>query len=172
MDNESQERGSALRSPWVWGCIGMVAAVFLANAVMIIIANITSPGLVVEDYYERGSNYARTQKKHAAQDALGWKAKLMTTGDITVNKPAAVQLRVVDSEGLPVNAGSVELFSFRPSDADADFSVILSNRYEGRYGGEIIFPLPGIWDMIVSVRRGDDLFETSHRIFVAKSKDS
>ncbi len=168
MGKERERDGSAFRSPWVWGWIAMVVVVFLANLTMVVIARVTSPGLVVRDYYEKGKNYNKTLKARAAEDALGWNATITSPDGLLVDRPSRITFSVVDSKGRPVDADYVELHSFRPSDAGADFSVPLTEISPGVYEGSVVYPLPGIWDIIVSVKRGDDTFESPQRIFIDK----
>ena len=49
------QASSAWRSPWFIGLDWMVAVVLAVNATMITLAFVTNPGLVIDDYYERGS---------------------------------------------------------------------------------------------------------------------
>jgi hypothetical protein len=53
-DRAIAEKGAAWRNPWIWGMLGLGAAVLLANGVLVFYSLSTSPGLVVEDFYERG----------------------------------------------------------------------------------------------------------------------
>ena len=52
----SQDNPNAWRNPWVLGWLALVAVVLVVNAVMITIAFVTNPGLVTEDYYEKGQS--------------------------------------------------------------------------------------------------------------------
>jgi len=160
------EKDSALKSPWVLGWFALIIVIFAANATMITLAIKTSPGLVEKDYYERGKNYELVLEKRAGQNALGWETKLLPPEQKVVNRPALYRYFAVDSAGLPIDADSVRLFAYRPSDAKADFVVDFIREGVGRYMGEVTFPLPGAWDLIVSIERGDDQFDTTQRIFI------
>ncbi len=166
------KNNSALRNPWVIGWLGMILVVLTANVVMITIAYKTSPGLVAEDYYDRGKNYDKTVAKRVAEKALNWNTELFIPSEIKANHPSNYQLFAKDKQGKPIRAEKVSLFAFRPSDADADFSVIMEEDEGvlGRYSGSVSFPLPGVWDIIVSIRLGTEQFETYRRIFAAADK--
>ncbi len=165
------KNSSALKNPWVIGWVGMILIVLTANVVMMTIAYKTSPGLVTEDYYDRGKNYDKTVAKRAAETALNWKTELLVPDDIRVNSPARYQVLAEDDKGRPLSAEKVSLFAFRPSDANADFSVTMKEDESGnRYSGSVSFPLPGVWDIIVSIRRGTEQFEISRRIFASADK--
>jgi hypothetical protein len=36
----------------------------------------------------------------------------------------------------------------------------------GKYGADIIFTLPGVWDVIVEAKRGDDKFLLTRRVSI------
>ena len=48
----SQSSTEGKRNPWVIGWFGLVAVFLSVNAVFVVLAVVSSPGLVVEDYYE------------------------------------------------------------------------------------------------------------------------
>ncbi len=168
MKKEWPEKNSALKSPWVLGWFALIIVIFAANATMITLAVKTSPGLVEKDYYERGKNYESVLAKRAGQTALGWDTKLLLPDQVVVNRDAAYRFFAVDSAGLPIEADHVQLFAYRPSDAKADFSVDFIKEGDGRYLGKISFPLPGVWDLIVSIQSGSEQVDTTQRIFVKK----
>ncbi|MCG8425825.1 MAG: FixH family protein, partial [Chromatiales bacterium] len=68
------EKQKALRSPWVIAWISMFVIFVIANIVMIYLAA-DRPGLVVDDYYERGQDYEENMLKRMAKDP-GWKMKI------------------------------------------------------------------------------------------------
>ncbi len=163
------ERNSAWRNPWVIGWIALVLVVLLANLIMIYLAVSTSPGLVVDDYYERGRNYEKTIMARRAKSA-----ELSLHVDVPpivrVNRPAVYRFTGAYNNGSPLRADAVTLFAYRPSDAGADFSVPMVVETEGRYRAEATFPLPGIWDIIVSLRLGEDEHNVPQRIEVKSEK--
>ena len=165
------EKESALKSPWIRGLILMMALIVAVNIVMITIAYRTSPGLVMDDYYEKGKNYNKSIEKIAAQKALGWEAKLSTPERTEVGRITGYGLTIADSAGAPLSADRVEVYAFRPSDAAADFMAQMDLGADGRYAGDLMFPLPGVWDLVVNIIKGDDQFEITKRVFVSKKTD-
>ena len=73
----SQSSKKAFRNPWVLGWIALVVTVVTVNTFMISMAVVTNPGLVEENYYERGQDHEQNflTKKMAIQ-SLGWETKL------------------------------------------------------------------------------------------------
>lgn len=161
----SQDNPQAMRNPWIIGGLGLIGMFFAFNAVFIYFAITTSPGLVTEDYYDRGQNYEENvQKIIAAQNALKWQTKLAVPSRIIINQPDTFRFSAVDSRGIPVMDADVSVVAYRPSDADADFKVALNQVAPGQYQALIAFPLPGIWDLNFTVKDGENTFKESRRI--------
>ena len=55
----SQSNTDGKRNPWVIGWFGLVVVFLSVNAVFFVLAVISNPGLVVEDYYEQGRQYEK-----------------------------------------------------------------------------------------------------------------
>jgi nitrogen fixation protein FixH len=162
------EKESALKSPWIRGLLAMMAVIVAANVTMITLAYKTSPGLVVDDYYEKGKNYNKSLEKMAAQKALAWDVHLSNPEKIEAGEKTGYGLTILDKSRSPLLADKVEIYAFRPSDVAADFSAQMIAQAEGKYAGDMIFPLPGVWDLVVNIVKGDDQFEITKRIFVSK----
>ena len=58
----------AWRSPWIIAWFVLVGVFLAVNGVMIYLAVTTNPGLVVEDYYDRGQHYERHLVSEMARD--------------------------------------------------------------------------------------------------------
>jgi len=161
----SQDNPEAMRNPWILGGIGLIATFFTVNAVFIYLAITTSPGLVTKDYYDKGREYEENVLKiMAAQNALNWDTKLALPAQIITRQPDTFRFSAVDSRGIPIMDADVSVVAYRPSDADADFKVRLNQAAPGQYQALIAFPLPGIWDLNITVKNGEETFVMSHRI--------
>ena len=167
-DAISQSNPRAWRNPWVIGWITLVAVVLLVNIAMISIAFITSPGLVNENYYDRGRHYEKTLKSRiATRDALGW--SISTDFPITpyINKPEKYRFNIVDKNAVPISNAQTTIALYRPSDAEADFELPMHEIVPGIYSADVRFPLKGEWEIIVSIKRDDDHYTFSQRARVA-----
>ncbi len=158
---------SPWRNPWVIGILGMLAVFVLANAYMIYLSSSGGPGLVVDNYYERGENYEKTILSRQAQDP-GWKMKLDSPESIEVGKKHIVNVIVTDKEGNPVNRDSAVFNAYRPSDKSMDFSLPMQRIDDGLYEVALSFPLPGVWDVLVTIQNGDFEANLPQRIKVGK----
>ncbi|NOZ53587.1 MAG: FixH family protein [Gammaproteobacteria bacterium] len=164
----SQDNPQALRNPWVIGWLGVVVLFLTVNAVFIVLSIVTSPGLVVEDYYEQGRQFEdNASKLFAARNALQWQTKLEIPEYIRVNTPDIYRFSAVDLRGLPIKNAEVNLVAYRPSNAGADFTTALYQYAPGLYQASIHFPLPGIWDLNIHVQREADNYQQTHRISVS-----
>lgn len=163
----SQDSPRALRNPWILAWLGVIGVFLLVNLVFIIFAFTSNPGLVDEDYYEKGQAYEQNMLKlRAAQQALRWETKLSTPENLVATRPGVFRFSAVDARGLPIMDADVRLLAYRPSDANADFSQPLHQVAPGQYQNKIQLPLPGVWDINVSVQSGADNYETIQRVTV------
>jgi nitrogen fixation protein FixH len=159
------EKKSAWRSPWVIGWIFMLVAFLTMNLIMIYFATHDNPGLVVKDFYKRGQDYERNMLKRQARDPR-WRMRVKLPRKIGVNEPVICHFTVSDRQGTPVVPDSVTFHAYRPSDARQDFSVPMKEIAPGVYEGEVRFPLLGAWDTLVSVKHGEDEYNTAKRVGV------
>ncbi|OMH38748.1 FixH family protein [Motiliproteus sp. MSK22-1] len=159
---------SAWRSPWVIGLTVMGVIFVTANFYLIYLAGDRAPSLVAENYYERGQDYEKNMLKRLAKDP-GWKMTLTPPAKISLKQPAEFQFSLLDKEGKVVTPDSVTLFAYRPSDSRADFSTEMSRLAPGNYQVKTQFPLKGYWDLLASVKDGEEEFNISLRIFVEEN---
>ncbi len=157
------EKQSAWRSPWVITWVGILVAFVLVSGFRIYLAVDTNPGLVDNDFYERGQDYENNLLKRMARDP-GWNMRIEAPGFVDIGKPVSYGFTVSDSEGAPVSPDSVTFYGYRPADADMDFSLPMQQVRPGYYQVEVSFPLLGVWDILVSAKKGDDEFNVPHRI--------
>lgn len=162
------DTNSPWRNPWVIGWLGLIVVVLLANVTMVVLAVVTNPGLVVEDYYERGRNYAETRAAQRLARPENWQVRLELPDDVFLGVPASFRVAATDERGLPVQADLARLFAYRPSDAAADFDVAMETEAPGVVATEVTFTLPGTWDLIVQLTAGDRVYDQARRISVRR----
>jgi nitrogen fixation protein FixH len=97
----------------------------------------------------------------------GWQMVLNLDPSLEQGKPATVQFSVTDKDGVPIQPDKVGFFAYRPSDAKQDFAQPMEPLGQGRYRAQVVFPLKGVWDLLVSVRQGDEEHHQGRRILVA-----
>ena len=157
------EKNSAWRSPWVIAWVVLVLVVLAVNILMIYLAIDANPGLVVDDYYERGQDYEDNLMKRLAKDP-GWKMRIQPPQQVGVATPSIFRFTVEDKQGRPVTPDQVMFYSYRPADSGRDFALPMERVGPGAYRVDVRFPLKGVWDILISVTRGEDEFNTAHRV--------
>ena len=98
----------------------------------------------------------------------GWEVRLDLPQPILRDVPTSVRVAAIDERGLPVRADVAELFAYRPSNAEADFSARLETVAPGVAGTEVVFPLHGIWDLVVQIEAGDRVYDMARRVAVQR----
>lgn len=156
-----KEKQSAWRSPWVIAWIGLLVTFVMVSGYRIYLAIQTNPGLVDENYYERGQDFEKNRLKKMARDP-GWIMKLEVPEVVDIGKPVHYRFRVTDKSGTPVTPDAVTFYVYRPSDAKQDFSLPMREVGIGTYTAEVTFPLLGLWDILVSVKNGEDEYNHPH----------
>ncbi len=162
-------KSSAWRSPWVLSFIAMMIVLVAANGYLIYLANNDNPGLVVDDYYERGQHYEKNMLTKMAK-APDWTSDIHLPIPVVENKAARLRFSIRAGQGELIVPDQVVLFGYRPSDAKADFSIEMTMLRQGVYEAVVAFPLRGVWDLIVNVTQGDLEHNSSQRVHVAAAQ--
>ena len=152
------------KNPWFLGVLALIGTALAGTVWMAMIANSTSPGLVSEDYYEKGKNYFHESPQEAK--APLWRLNLLVPAQTKVGQSQTYRLYAVDELGKPVTGGTATLYAYRPSDATADFSVKMTLSDAGTFTASIDFPLPGTWDLIAHIDASGQRFDVTQRLFV------
>ncbi len=163
----TDQKEHPLKNPWVWLIIGIMGAAIIVNTVLITLAFTSPPGLVVENYYEKGKGYFYDQAKSAAaQERLGWQMNLDLPKAPIINTGESYLVRLLDREGLPIEGGHGEFAAYRPAENGHDMFLPLRDLGAGYYGAEVTFVKPGNWDLIVTVQKGEDKLDVAKRIYL------
>jgi nitrogen fixation protein FixH len=165
----SQSNKSAMRNPWVLGWLGAITLVLVVNIAFITTAFMTNPGLVDDNYYEKGRDHERhMQNKIATRNTLGWNMHFLVPETIHAGEATTLRFSANDRNGAPLRDAVVTIQAYRPSDASADFSIEMDASAEaaGIHEQEVTLPLKGIWDLNAKVVRGEDALTISRRINV------
>lgn len=163
----SQDNPSGWRNPWSLSLIALISVVLLVNITFITLAFVTSPGLVTEDYYEEGRAFEKNvTRRIAARSQLGWSYNTDFPQNPLLNRAETYRVNLVDKTGMPLNDATVLLKAYRPSDASADFDVTMAETIPGVYEASIAYPLKGIWEVTIDIRRGEDLYDFTRRASV------
>ncbi len=161
----NSNKQSWYKSPWVIGWLLLVIVVLAVNAFMIFQSVNNFPGLVVDDFYERGQNYEENMLKKLENNQK-WTTEFQLS-DVHMNKPASINFTISDSAGIPATVEKITLFAYRPADAKEDFSVPMSwSDNKQAYQASMTFGSKGQWDLLASIVIAGTEVNYAKRIYV------
>jgi nitrogen fixation protein FixH len=138
--------------------------VLAANGALIYFALQSKPALVSERPFEEGRTYNRELQAAAAQDRLGWSARL--DAPLRAGTAGSVALDVTGRDGAPLTGLMVELRVWRPVGALPEQRLRLAETVSGRYTASIALPQAGQWQFDFVARRGTDEFVDARRVVI------
>tara|TARA_R110001583_G_scaffold131954_1_gene283819 strand:- start:405 stop:902 length:498 start_codon:yes stop_codon:yes gene_type:complete len=163
-------KSSPWRSPVVRVWAGLLLLFFIANGVFIYLALNSNPGLVIDNYYDRGQDYEKNMLKRRAEDP-GWNMRIELVASPVQDKAGAIRFHLSDKSGRLLVPETVRLFAYRPSNSKADFELPMLELQTGTYQADVVFPLPGIWDLLIVVAKEGAEFSEALRVNVARTPD-
>jgi nitrogen fixation protein FixH len=151
--------------PWLF-VLGFVI-VFAANGGLVYFAVRSAPGLVSDRAYDEGVNYNRVLARAAAEDALGWRAKVAFAAGAPVQnltRPGTIKVTLRERGGAALSGAVVALRIERPLGPDDAMTLRLDEGQPGEYAAPLTLPQIGQWEVHVTARRAADAFEMTKRI--------
>lgn len=160
----------AFKNPLIIFWFVILLVVLMVNFFMVGMAITTNPGLVIDDFYERGKNQAEIIAKRKASEKLGWDLSVdMAIAKEGVANPIVVQITDRDSQLFDVD--SAILYFYRPADRNLDGNVVLENTGKtGVYAADLVLNAKGKWDLLIEVIKGEDKYSIGRSIFVEEVK--
>lgn len=164
----SQSNKEAWRNPWVIGWLLLLLTVLSVNIGMITTAVVTNPGLVEENYYEKGRDHEKNfQQRMEMRRTLGWAMDFKLPTVINRAEEQLYRFTVTDEKsGAAVTGATIQLTAYRPSDANADFTVPMNEIAPGIYEAKIALPLIGKWELKLNATHGEKWYDATQEIQV------
>ncbi len=128
------------------------------------------PGTVSNDYQKKYDLYnsyidqLKMQQERGWQVADGWLEKPQP------NQVSMFRIHVTDKAGQAVTGGQVQVSFLRPSAKALDVTLDLPEAAPGFYGQPIALPAPGDWDMVMTIKRGDDIHEVKGSTWIGEQR--
>lgn len=141
--------------------IAFFGVIIAANVFFITQAVRTFPGEDVRRSYVQGLNYNETLADREAQAALGWRAAASLSRDAA---GAAVEIILIDRDGLPVDGATLEGSLRRPLEARDDQTLAFVGLGEGRYRAAVGSLAEGQWALRARAVRGAHHFDVEARL--------
>lgn len=117
------------------------------------------PGVIAHDYQKKESLYNDYLAQIAKQKARGWQFEHGWLVSPVVGKQAVFQVEARDKNGHVLTGLMINLEFLRPSNYKLDQKFNMQEIAEGIYQQQVIFEQPGRWDVLLQMRKGDELHE-------------
>ncbi len=117
------------------------------------------PGVVARDYQKKESLYNEYLAQVRRQEQRGWRVSKGWLETPAAGRPSPFQVQVMERDGAPVEFAAVSGVFQRPADSRLDQAFAMREIEPGLYRIEIGLPRPGLWNLVLQVRRGEQLHE-------------
>jgi nitrogen fixation protein FixH len=117
------------------------------------------PGTVSHDYQEKEALYNAYLRQVEQQRARGWQVRKGWQYAPVTGQPATFVVAVADRDDRPVTGAEVAGRFLRTSNSRDDFDFAMAEVAPGEYRVTLEMPLQGLWNLVLQVRRGNDLHE-------------
>ncbi|MGM0541056.1 MAG: FixH family protein [Pseudomonadota bacterium] len=156
----------AWKNPFVISWFVILTVVVSVNFFMVSMAIVTNPGLVIDDFYEKGKNMDKVLAERKRMEEMGWQLNIELPV-LSEGKPDQVKLMVLDKENRPLQVDSAILYYYRPSDRklDGEQALVATNSV-GEYQAELVLNTKGKWDVIMEVTQGELTYNMGRSIMV------
>ncbi len=156
----------AWKNPFVISWFVILIVVVCVNFFMVSMAIVTNPGLVIDDFYEKGKNMDQTLAAQKRMDEMGWQLQVGLP-DLKEGKSERITLMVLDKQGQALNVDTAILYYYRPSDRKLDGEQVLtSTGVIGEFEADFSLNTKGKWDLIMEVTQGDLVYNIGRSIMV------
>ncbi|WP_028487393.1 FixH family protein [Thiomicrorhabdus chilensis] len=163
---DKRDWSNVWKNPFIIAWFVILTIVLGVNFFMVSMAIVTNPGLVVDDFYEKGKNMDAVLANRKRMEQLGWQLNV-DLPILSEAKPSTVTLNVLDKENQSMNVDSAMLYFYRPSDKNLDGELALnSTGLPGQYQAEFTLPLKGKWDLMIEVQKDGERYNIGRSIMV------
>lgn len=117
------------------------------------------PGTVYHDFQEKEELYNEYLGQLRRQQERGWQVRRGWLNVPVSGEERVFQVEVRDRTGRPVESAAVTVEFLRPSDHRQDRRLSLSEVSPGRYRGALVLSQPGLWDVLIRIRRDEEIHQ-------------
>jgi nitrogen fixation protein FixH len=117
------------------------------------------PGTVSHDFQKKEALYNAYLQQVEEQRQRGWQVQKGWQAQPVAGEPALLRVAVLDAEDRPVTGADITGRFLRTSNSDYDFDFRMTEIAPGDYQLESVLPLPGLWRLVLTIRRGDEVHE-------------
>lgn len=127
----------------------------------------THPGLIVDDAFNSGENYAVLLNNNKKVGASNWDITITTLGELKSKSDIKFSVNSVSNmDGI--HDSDFKILLFRPLEKKWDFEkkMVASDNNKDTFLSTISFPLKGVWDVVVEGVQGGLTHRATKRIFL------
>lgn len=117
------------------------------------------PGTIARDYQKKEELYNAYLEQVKRQTERGWKVDKGWLKKPVEGESAVFQVRVQEADDAPVQFAQVSGVFLRPSDSRKDTAFEMKEVEPGLYRVVLSLPEPGMWDLLLNIKRGEQLHE-------------
>ena len=128
------------------------------------------PGTVANDFQKKEALYNQYLEQVKRQEQRGWQVHKGWLQPPVAGETATFQVQVEEADGAPVRFAAVSGVFQRPSDSREDRPFDMQEIEPGVYRAALSLPEPGLWRLVLKVRRGEQLHELHATTSVAGSQ--
>lgn len=130
--------------------------------------NVTSafPGTVSNDFHKKYDLYNNYVAQLKTQQERGWKIADGWLEKPQVGREGMFRIHVTDKNGQAVTGGKVDVSFLRPANKALDVQLQLTESAPGYYGKPVQLHAPGLWSMVISISRGEEVHEVKGETWI------
>lgn len=117
------------------------------------------PGVISHDFHQKEALYNDYLQQVEAQRQRGWQIRKGWLRDPIAGQPTIFRVAVQGRDGQPITGAEIAGEFLRPSDSRQDVPFNLAETAPGVYETTLALPLAGRWNLVLRVRKGEDLHE-------------
>jgi nitrogen fixation protein FixH len=117
------------------------------------------PGTVANDFQKKEGLYNEYLQQVERQQQRGWQVSKGWLQVPVADRPAAFQVQVLEPDGAAVQYAAISGQFQRPSDSNQDTAFDMHEVEPGLYRVVLTLPEPGVWALVLKIRRGQQLHE-------------
>jgi nitrogen fixation protein FixH len=119
----------------------------------------TFPGTVVPGMGRREQFHDRYLERLDAQRELGWQIRHGWQRTPRAGETAVFIVELTDRQGVPLEGAELRGYFLRPSGQERDQPFSMRAAGPGRYQADLVLPDPGLWQLLLTIRKGSHLHE-------------
>ncbi len=129
------------------------------------------PGVISHNYHQKEELYNDYLHQVERQRQRGWRVQKGWLTDPAAKQPTVFRVAVQTPDGQPLTGAAVAGQFLRSSSSKLDVGFNLTERAPGVYEAEVQLPLPGAWNLVLQIRKGEDLHEIRANTTIGQSID-